>query len=48
MLRDRDEIAEVREIGSADGLSALLARMEAAPMEVERILPGSAAYRYLT
>ncbi len=36
------------EIGSADGLSALLARMEAAPMEVERILPGSAAYRYLT
>ena len=36
------------EIGSADGLSALLARMAAAPMEVERILPGSAAYRYLT
>ncbi len=36
------------EIGSADGLSALLARMEAAPMEVERIMPGSAAYRYLT
>ena len=36
------------EMGSADGLSALLARMAAAPMEVERILPGSAAYRYLT
>ena len=36
------------EIGSADGLSALLARMAAAPMEVERIEPGSAAYRYLT
>jgi threonine dehydratase len=36
------------EIGSADGLPALLARMAAAPMEVERILPGSAAYRYLT
>jgi threonine dehydratase len=36
------------EIGSADGLSALLARMEKSPMEVERILPGSAAYRYLT
>ena len=36
------------EIGSADGLSALLARMAAAPMEVERIMPGSAAYRYLT
>jgi threonine dehydratase len=36
------------EIGSADGLPALLARMRAAPMEVERIMPGSAAYRYLT
>ncbi len=36
------------EIGAADGLPALLARMAAAPMEVERILPGSAAYRYLT
>jgi threonine dehydratase len=36
------------EIGSADGLSALLTRMEKSPMEVERILPGSAAYRYLT
>ncbi len=36
------------EIGSADGLPALLKRMAVAPMEVERILPGSAAYRYLT
>ncbi|TKV57120.1 threonine ammonia-lyase IlvA [Nakamurella flava] len=36
------------EIGSADGLPALLERMDAAPMEVERIAPGSAAYRYLT
>ncbi len=36
------------EIGAADGLGALLKRMAAAPMEVERILPGSAAYRYLT
>ena len=36
------------EIGAADGLAALLARMADAPMEVERILPGSAAYRYLT
>jgi threonine dehydratase len=36
------------EIGSADGLAALLGRMAAASMEVERILPGSAAYRYLT
>ena len=29
-------------------VAPLLARMDAAPMEVERILPGSAAYRYLT
>ena len=36
------------EIGSADGLPGLLERMAAASMEVERILPGSAAYRYLT
>jgi threonine dehydratase len=36
------------ELGSADGLSALLSRMAQASMEVERILPGSAAYRYLT
>jgi len=36
------------EIGSADALPALLGRMAAASMEVERILPGSAAYRYLT
>ncbi len=36
------------EIGSADGLPALLNRMTQASMEVERILPGSAAYRYLT
>ena len=36
------------ELGSAAGLSALLARMAHASMEVERILPGSAAYRYLT
>ena len=37
------------EIGSGGrDLPALLARMAAAPMEVERIMPGSAAYRYLT
>jgi threonine dehydratase len=36
------------ELGAAGGLSSLLDRMAAASMEVERILPGSAAYRYLT
>ncbi len=36
------------ELGSAQGLPSLLDRMAAASMEVERILPGSAAYRYLT
>ncbi|WP_420120713.1 threonine ammonia-lyase IlvA [Nakamurella sp.] len=36
------------ELGTADGLASLLDRMAAASMEVERILPGSAAYRYLT
>ena len=36
------------ELGSAEGLSSLLDRMAAASMEVERIMPGSAAYRYLT
>ncbi|NLU82943.1 threonine ammonia-lyase IlvA [Rhodococcus sp. HNM0569] len=36
------------ELGTADGLSALLERMEQAPMQVERLEPGSPAYRYLT
>ncbi len=36
------------EIGSADDVAPLLARMDASPMAVERILPGTAAYRYLT
>ncbi len=36
------------ELGSAEGLPSLLDRMAAASMEVERIMPGSAAYRYLT
>ncbi len=36
------------ELGSADELAPLLARMDTSPMAVERILPGSAAYRYLT
>ena len=35
------------ELGSADGLDGLLARMAAGPMESERIEPGSAAYRFL-
>src|SRR6478752_6210735 len=36
------------ELGSAEGLAPLLDRMAASPMDVERIEPGSAAYRYLT
>ena len=36
------------ELGSAAGLALLLDRMAASPMDVERIEPGSAAYRYLT
>ena len=36
------------ELGSADGLAALLERMERAPMQSERLEPGSPAYRYLT
>ena len=35
------------ELGSAGGLVGLLDRMAAAPMEVERIEPGTAAYRFL-
>ncbi len=35
------------ELGAADGLDGLLDRMAAAPMESERIEPGSAAYRFL-
>ena len=35
------------ELGAAEGLSGLLQRMAAAPMDVERIEPGSAAYRFL-
>lgn len=36
------------ELGSSHGLSALLERMENSPMGVERLEPGSPAYRYLT
>ena len=36
------------ELGTADDLPPLLQRMAGSPMAVERILPGSAAYRYLT
>ena len=36
------------ELGSVDGLPELLNRMTTAPTDVERIVPGSAAYRYLT
>ncbi|EOM78606.1 threonine dehydratase [Rhodococcus rhodnii] len=36
------------ELGDASGLAALLERMERSPMQVERLEPGSPAYRYLT
>ncbi|ANZ24910.1 MULTISPECIES: threonine ammonia-lyase IlvA [Rhodococcus] len=36
------------ELGAADGLSPLLARMSASPIEAQRLEPGSPAYRYLT
>lgn len=35
------------ELGAADGLSGLLERMASGPMDVERIEPGTAAYRFL-
>jgi threonine dehydratase len=36
------------ELGAADDLAALSARMDASPMQVERLEPGTPAYRYLT
>jgi len=36
------------ELGGADGLTSLLARMKASPMRIEQISPGSPAYAYLT
>ncbi|WP_054812276.1 threonine ammonia-lyase IlvA [Nocardia arizonensis] len=36
------------ELGSRDGLAALLERMSATPIRCERLEPGSPAYRYLT
>ncbi|GAA4480464.1 threonine ammonia-lyase IlvA [Rhodococcus olei] len=36
------------ELGSAEGITALLERMAASPMKVEQLEPGSPAYRYLT
>jgi threonine dehydratase len=36
------------ELGNADGLGDLLERMEHSQMQVERLEPGSPAYRYLT
>jgi threonine dehydratase len=36
------------ELGSADGIDALLGRMKASPMRIEQIDPGSPAYAYLT
>lgn len=36
------------ELGAADGLAPLLARMDASRLQVQRLEPGSPAYRYLT
>ena len=36
------------ELGSADGLEPLLARMKASPMRTEQLSPGTPAYSYLT
>ena len=36
------------ELGAADGLAPLLARMDASKLETQRLEPGSPAYRYLT
>ena len=36
------------ELGAAEDLSALLNRMDASPIDAQRLEPGSPAYRYLT
>ncbi|WP_167473888.1 threonine ammonia-lyase IlvA [Nocardia arthritidis] len=36
------------ELGAPDGLAALLQRIDASPIQCERLEPGSPAYRYLT
>ncbi|WP_129976181.1 threonine ammonia-lyase IlvA [Rhodococcus sp. Q1] len=36
------------ELGAAGGLSSLLHRMDASPIDAQRLEPGSPAYRYLT
>lgn len=36
------------ELGAAEGLSSLLHRMDASPIDAQRLEPGSPAYRYLT
>ncbi|MFD3812412.1 threonine ammonia-lyase IlvA [Rhodococcus sp. NPDC058639] len=36
------------ELGAAENLSSLLHRMDASPVEAQRLEPGSPAYRYLT
>jgi threonine dehydratase len=36
------------ELGTAEGLDPLLARMKASPMHIEQISPGTPAYAYLT
>jgi threonine dehydratase len=35
------------ELGSADGLTPLMARIEASPLRIQHVAPGSTAYRFL-
>jgi threonine dehydratase len=35
------------ELGSADGLPGLLARIEASPLRIQHVAPGTTAYRFL-
>lgn len=46
--RDTGEALVGIELGAPEDLDALLARMEDSPMPVDRLVPGSPAYRYLT
>jgi threonine dehydratase len=35
------------ELGAADGLPGLLARIEASPLRIQHVAPGTTAYRFL-
>jgi threonine dehydratase len=35
------------ELGSADGLAGLLERIEASPLRIQHVAPGTTAYRFL-